>query len=154
MKRNVIIVDVDHVLANAAWRDYMLTMIGSGEHTWDEYHAAGEIDEPIFDTRDIINALSAAGFEIIAVTGRNEKFRSMTLGWFAKHQISIDELIMRPDRNYERTGPLKVAAVRERFGDDVGIRANVAAVLDDREEVTEEFLAIGVTVMKVSGRVL
>lgn len=143
--RKYILVDVDHTLANSFWRD---DMIGD----WDAYHAASSEDEPLQDAVGLINSLHGAGYTIIGLTARPEKWRQITMEWLIKHFISMDELLMRPDEAYHPAPEIKMALALKRFDDKANLKAQVAIVIDDREDVIEAFRALGVTAMQIFGR--
>ncbi len=145
MARNYILVDIDHTLASSFWRD---DMIGD----WDAYHAVSGQDEPLQDVVTMVNALYGSGKTVIGMTARPEKWRQVTMEWLVKHFVSMDELLMRPDDDFRPAPEVKVALALERFQDESNLVAQVALVLDDREDVIEAFRALGVTAMQVFGR--
>jgi hypothetical protein len=136
-----ILVDIDHTIANSFWRDHMI-----GRASWDEYHAAGKDDIPFRKVVNLINSLSTMSYNIIAVTGRNEKFRQLTLNWFLKHHIDVDELLMRPDDNFVKNGELKVAMIKERFN---GNYRDIHFLIEDNEESVIAFFGLGITTLQI-----
>lgn len=145
MTRNCILVDLDHVLADAAWRDELLGR-------WDEYHAAAKDDVPIHDVTRMVTALLSDDIMAIGITGRPEKWRALTNQWLSKHKLYLDEVLMRPDGDFRQAPEVKLALARERFGDDEGIRQNVLFILDDHEGVIAAFKGIGITALHVHAR--
>lgn len=148
--KNVVIVDVDHVLSHASVRDYMLGDDGDTEHDWDSYHEKARFDVPCSDLARIITALSAHEFYIVGLTSRPEKWRALTNDWLIKHNIPIDELIMRPADDFRKSHELKVALAKQRFGDD--LQNEILCVFDDNEKIIEAFNAEGITSLRVFGR--
>lgn len=144
--RDNILVDIDHVLSNAFWRDAMI----GGDGGWDAYHAANKDDAPIADVVDMINGLSAK-YNIIALTARPGKWRKQTMEWLLRHSVLIDEILLRPDDDYRPAPALKMALATERFAPQE-IKDCVAFLLDDREDVCAAFNAIGITTLQVRGR--
>lgn len=142
--RNCIICDIDHCLSDAAWRDGMLG------GPWDDYHAASVDDKPATDICTLLDMLRGNGIQVIGLTSRPEKWRKMTMEWLVKHGIFMDDLLMRPDANFENSGPLKVNLAQAYFGDSLGER--VLFVLDDRDDVVAGFAALGITSLQVMGR--
>lgn len=139
MKRSIL-VDIDHTISNAFWRD---TMIGIG--TWDEYHAASENDQPLEAVVGLIRRLHGH-YNIIGFTARPEKWRQLTMKWCIKHQIPLDELLMRANSNYEPAPIIKRALIEKRFGKE---HDEIAFVLEDREDVCEMLKGLGVAVLQV-----
>lgn len=124
-------------------------MIG-GCGGWDAYHSASVNDEPIHDTIAMVVDLSQAGWTIIGLTARPEKWRRITMEWLVKHCILMDELLMRPDDAYHPAPELKVQLAQEFFGGDM--TREVAFLIEDRDDVCEAFHALGITTLQVKGR--
>ena len=140
-----ILVDIDHTIS-AAWdRDPMI-----GVESWDEYHNASKSDQPIQHMANLVNDLAWAGYNIIGMTARPEKWRQLTLDWLIKHGIVMHELLMRPDDAFHPAPEIKVNLAKQRFGDDLPIM--VAFIMDDREDVILAFQELGVPGMIVHGR--
>ncbi len=141
--RNTILVDIDHTLSNAFWRDPMI-----GTVSWDEYHQSSRQDAPLHDMIDIVEALSL-NFNIVGFTARPAKWRKLTMEWCILHGVNLDELLMRPDDNYRPAPELKLELVNARFPNP---KEEVAAILDDREDVIAAFKGIGITALQVHAR--
>lgn len=139
-----ILVDIDHTVSDAFWRDPMIDNGG-----WDAYHAASSRDHPIDDIVTLLNHMSNY-YCIIALTARPGKWRRLTMDWSLKHGIHIDELLMRADDNYHRAPELKIALAMQRFGDK--LLEEVAFIMDDREDVITAFKGIGITALQVYAR--
>src|SRR5260370_31845664 len=105
----VILNDIDHVLADAFWRDPMI-----GTSSWDDYHAASIDDQPIQFIVDLVNLFWFTGqFEIVAITARPEKWRRLTMQWLLRHVIKIDDLLMRPDESFRLSAEMKVKLAKD-----------------------------------------
>lgn len=139
-----ILLDIDHTVSDAFWRDDMIAM---GD--WNAYHAAATYDGPVVDIVDLLETLNNF-YRIIGLTARPEKWRKKTMEWLLKHNVHIDELLMRPDNDYRRAPELKVALAIGLFGDK--LTEEVAFMMDDREDVVAAFKAIGVTALQVHAR--
>jgi len=81
----------------------------------------------------LVRALSQSGWEIIVVTGREEKFRSLTERWLFAHLGIHGKLFMRCDGDYRPDTTIK----REIYETSIRDRFNVQIVLDDRRRVVE-----------------
>jgi hypothetical protein len=136
-----ILLDIDHTIANSFHRDSMI-----GAVPWDDYHAAAKDDKPFLKVVNLINSLSSVGYIIIGVTGRNEKFRRLTLDWFLKNHIDIDELLMRPDDNFIKNGEMKKTLITERFNGDF---RQIHFLIDDNEDAILEFYKLGITTLQI-----
>lgn len=138
--RNVVLVDIDHVLS-AAWpRDHF---IQHGD--WDQYHQQAATDQPIHDMVSLVRALRWASYRIVAFTSRPEKWRSLTNQWLARWQIPIDILFMRQNDNYQTDVELKIGLATAYFAD---MRKEVAFLIEDREDVCRAFHEAGITTLQ------
>ena len=140
--RKTILIDIDHVLADAFARDDML----NGD--WDSYHAAAANDLPVHDLVTIVNAFAVGGLRIIGLTARPGKWRTMTALWLYDHGINLDEILMRDDLDYRSAPLVKLDLVRDYFGNDDEVRFHVAALIDDRDDVIQAFAGLGVTCLQ------
>jgi hypothetical protein len=138
--RSVILVDIDHTLSAAHWRD---AMIGG---PWDEYHAASVADPPAHDIAALVRALYNCGYTIIGITARPEKWRKLTMDWLLRHSIPLHSILMRPDAAYHPAPEIKVKLAQEHFGD--ALVTCVAFIIDDREDVVAAFRALGITTLQ------
>jgi hypothetical protein len=135
-----ILVDIDHTISDAFWRDTMI-----GVSTWDEYHAASPNDMPLEDMAELLRNLHKI-YNIVGFTARPEKFRQITMGWCLKHFIPLDELLMRPSESYEKAPQIKKALIEKRFVESLD---EIAFVLEDREDVCAMLKGMNVTVLQV-----
>lgn len=127
-----IIVDLDGTLCDSAHRDH-LAQAG----LWDDFHSALTDDKLHKDVAETIDIMSDAGYMIVGLTGRNEKYRYKTLGWLQLNKVSLDLLIMRPDNNYESDHVLKPRMLADHFGTQENALKHVAFILEDRDKVVE-----------------
>lgn len=140
MTKDTIVVDLDGTLCNSAHREHLAR---AGQ--WDEFHALLKDDEPWPDVKKMIEVISVAGFTVIGLTGRNERWRKETDAWLMKHKVGIDELLMRPDDCYESDTVIKPRLLTELF-EDAGFGAaleNVLLILEDRDKMVEEWRNLG-----------
>jgi phosphoglycolate phosphatase-like HAD superfamily hydrolase len=142
-ERKIIVVDLDGTLCNDTHRRHL---VSAGK--WDEYHSLCHLDEIYPDVAIIIGGMSRSGYEIVLCTGRNEKWREMTLDWLFKNKIfgCIDVLLMRPDDDYRPAGELKLDLIEKNFA-----LSKIAFALDDTEKVIEAFRNAGIAAYQVRG---
>lgn len=141
----ILLVDIDHTLSDAAWRD---DMIASGD--WDAYHAAGKDDVPIQEMVELVNGMADSGALIIGATARPDKWRTQTMNWMLKYNVCMDEVLMRHDNNYRPSGDMKVELLKQRFGENLEKIPTGSAVIfiDDNEKVIEAVRALGITALQ------
>ena len=138
----IVLVDVDHTISDAGWRDFLLG-------NWDRYHRAASDDDPIQEVIDAILAMQKAGARLFGLTARPGKYRAMTEKWLHLHGVQFDEMLMRDDEGFHPSPQMKMKLVLGRFPD---LYAEPIIILDDREDVAEAFWKIGITVFQVHAR--
>lgn len=140
MCRNFVLIDLDNTLA-AAWRREDLI-----NESWDKFHEDCINDEVIADIAKMVRSL-CSHFLVIAITGRNEKYRQVTLKWLLSHDIPVDDLWMRADNDYRPTSEVKVELAANYFDGVSEIKNHVAMMIDDTESVITAFSGLGITTL-------
>jgi hypothetical protein len=141
--RRVILLDMDHSISDAAWRDHLIPEVRATGN-WDKYYADQSRDEPIWFVAAVVRRLaSLPSFDVVVLTTRPEKYRRETTRWLRAYEILFSELIMRPDDNREPSAKLKVDLIKARFRFD-----EIAFAIEDREEVVEAMRAEGISVLR------
>jgi hypothetical protein len=137
--RKIVIVDIDHTISDAAWRD---PLIGQ----WDDYYREQAYDRPIEFVADLVRMVSAAGLGVVAVTARPEQHWWATIKWMHDHRIPVDEIYMRPYDDYGTSPEVKCRLIREHFP-DLGI---IDFVLEDRDDCVAAYRQMGLNVLQVN----
>lgn len=148
IRRRLIICDLDGVLADERWRR---NYANSG--MWEAYHSRCPQDHPNWDFLFMVRGLGFSencDYNVVYLTGRDERFRAETLGWLAQHEAPGAVLLMRPKDNYEKTSKMKLDLLAREFGEDWA--QQVAFVIDDDERNCEAFSSAGVSVLRASPR--
>jgi hypothetical protein len=117
-----------------------------GIESWDHYHENSKYDKVFKNVANLINNLSASGYQIIAITGRNEKHRTLTVSWLVKNKIDIDIILMRPDDDYSKNGELKVRLIKDYFKNDF---KKIHFLIDDNEDTILEFYKLGIPTLQI-----
>lgn len=148
-----LVVDLDGTLSDSAHRDHLAVA-----KEWDEFHSKLVEDEPHWDVADLLSVISdsfhpvCTNLQIVALTGRNERYRIATEQWMLKHSIKVDHLLMRPDHNWASDHDLKPQMLVDFvLGEGEGtfdLRAKEAArkvwfILEDRDKVVEAWRNLG-----------
>jgi hypothetical protein len=136
-----VICNIDHTLANSFWRD---SMLDSGD--WNQYHENAKHDKVFKNLANFINSLSSVGYTFIGITNRNERFRALTVEWLVKNRIDIDEILMRPDDNYQKSTELKLDLLKKRFNEDY---KKIHFIIDDSEEAILAFFKLGIPTLQI-----
>jgi hypothetical protein len=105
--------DLDSVVADTRHRHWMLDGIRADPPTasWEDYSLAGADDEPIRGTVRTMRLLAGQHRQAV-ITGRSDAAAQLTIGWFARHDIPVDELRMRPAHDNTENGIFKVAEIK------------------------------------------
>jgi hypothetical protein len=143
---STIVVDLDGTLFN---HDHRIDWAKSG--MWDEYHRRLVHDELNEDVAWLLQVLPSS-VEVIFCTGRNERWRQLTLDHCCFCGLGLafpDALLMRPDDNYLPDHELKPKMLEEHFGSRDLVLDNVKFVLDDREKVVEAWRNYGLPCWQV-----
>lgn len=135
------IFDVDNTLFDA---EHRLPLIKGPVKNWDVFFEAAKDDTPIFETINIARALAKAGPNVlIAVTGRPERIRNLTVEQFVKYRVPINVLQMRPDKDHRPDYVLK-----EEILDNIILPnyREVHGAFEDSPEVVAMYRRRGITV--------
>ncbi|MFN5747171.1 MAG: AAA family ATPase [Pseudanabaena sp.] len=119
--------------------DGTLALIGD-RSPYDAANCEGDmVNEPV---RSI---LSKSGKVILFVSGREDKFKTQTLAWLEKHNISFDAIYMRKSGDLRKDSIIK----KEIYDEFILDKYNVAFVLDDRDQVVRLWRDLGLTCLQV-----
>lgn len=87
------------------------------------------------------------GRKILLVSGRDEKFWTVTYEWLMEHvKVPVEALIMRPEGDTRRDDIVKL----ELFDTHIRGNYNIAKVYDDRNRVVKAWRSIGLYVNQVN----
>lgn len=135
--QKLVVVDLDGTLCNSAHREH-LAIAGC----WDEFHSQLNGDAPWPD----VTALLALLYEqddivVVGLTGRNEQYRKATINWLAKHDIWLDDILMRYDDDYRSDHELKPQLLELYLKQHPDHQ--VWFILEDRDKVVEAWRNAG-----------
>ena len=140
MKKKIAIFDIDGCISDDRWRLNFIPENPTKCADWDEYQEHLESDSSM-NISAILDA-SANGCEILFVTARPEKFRTLTAGWLLNVLGEGFEwnLLMRPDGNMTPTAVMKVQMI-----DHSKIEwGQIEVAYDDRVDVLTAYMKQGV----------
>lgn len=93
-----------------------------------------------------IDLFYQAGYIVLGVSGREEKYREVTENWFAKHDVKYHEFHMRKTGDSSKDSIIKAEIYRE-----LAKRFNLVLSLDDRKNVVDMArLELGLNVWQVN----
>ena len=105
--------DLDSTLASTLHRRHLIPSIKAGQATWDDYSDLCAGDAPVPGAVMLARMLHAAGHPQYAISGRSERARGKTWGWFAEHSVPMDALLLRPEGDHTDVKVFKVQQLRE-----------------------------------------
>jgi hypothetical protein len=134
----IVIVDIDHTISDAAWRDHLLGQ-------WESYYEQGLKDKPIAFASELVQILHLSGREIVAVTARPENARTVTVVWMLQHHFPIDTILMRGDNDHRPSAEVKADNVRVNFPD----LSVIDFVLEDNDACVAAYKQMGLNVLQI-----
>jgi hypothetical protein len=102
--------DLDSSVRSTVQRRHMVPDIRAGRKTWHDYSLACADDEPIEGAVALMRLFRRFGLANFAVSGCSERALDLTVDWAAKHEVPLDDYLLRPDDTPNEEW--KVAAVR------------------------------------------
>lgn len=133
-KPDAFIVDLDGSLSHMNGR--------RGPFDWDKV-GLDSVDEVV---ARVVRELGES-LEIVVMSGRDSVSRDGTVEWLKRHDIQYDELIMRAEKDMRADNIVKA----ELFDNHVRDNHNIRFVIDDRWQVCQMWLSMGLKVFNVSG---
>ena len=89
-----------------------------------------ELNEPV---ASVLRCFSGNGYQILLVSGREERFREPTIRFLEKHNILYHHLWMRQNKDFRKDAIIK----KEIFDTNITGKYFIEFVLDDRNQVVE-----------------
>lgn len=123
------LVDLDGTLVDVEEIRWMVTGKRKNFH---DFHMQSIHQPPILHVLNLIRKLHENGYKIFVMTGRESKYRDISLEWLEKYQIEFSGLIMRKEGDYRSDIEVK----SELFNDHLS-NANVVIAIDDKASLRE-----------------
>ena len=143
MKR-IAVFDVDGTLMDVNHRRHYVSGKDKDWKSFFDYMEFDTINDHVFQ---MAHALHNDGYDIIVVSGRNEKHRDITVKQLAFGKLDYVKLIMRPDDNYEPDFVFKKSVLDALV--DSGLKPQFA--VDDRPSVVQMWRENDVPCFDVGG---
>ena len=115
---------------------------------WTENTEILSLAKPVLSIAALTFALHLDNWHLVGFTSRNQRWRKLTMEWLVKHEIPLDELLMRDDKDFGTAPDVKFDLALKYFR---RLDEDVHLVIDDREDVLAPFHALGITTMLVNG---
>ena len=139
-----LIVDLDGTVSDHRWR---LPLAELGK--WDDFHVRSGADDPIPLGLDLVDSWACKDRRtrrVALVSGRGAIAVTETLSWLDRHGLDFSELYLRLEDDRRPSVAFKQEVIRENFLDRGRI---IVGVLEDREDLRDMFLAMGLPVALV-----
>ncbi len=137
-----ILFDIDGTLANLNGRE---KFIHQPRPDWQSFNAHMDEDIPNLPLATLYRALYESGkFEIILVSGRQERYRKLTETWLTWHDLPFKRLLMRSDRDMRQDWQVKQDILKQLQAEGKEILFSV----DDRQSVVDMWRANGITCLQ------
>lgn len=94
----------------------------------------------------VLRLFAQAGYPIVFVTGRSERYQNITLAWLTKHQIPFHGVYMRVPTDKRQDTLVK----QELYETHIRPFYQILFVLEDRKRVCEMWRKCGLTVFQVA----
>lgn len=137
-----VLFDVDGTLADIAHRRGFL----DGQHPdWRSFNDHMGDDTPNTPVVDLYKTLwASSAYELILVTGRNERFREITEQWLTWNEIPFSRLIMRADDDNRADHKIKQEILNALLAEN----KTIAFTVDDRQQVVNMWRQNGITCLQ------
>lgn len=140
MTRSVLF-DLDGTLADNEHRRHF---ISGEEEDWRSYNDRMAYDRPNRPIVELAQELHAAGYPLIMVTGREEKFRTVSLDWLDLQHVPCDGLYMRATGDFRDDSVVK----SELLDQIIAAGFKPWLVVDDRKRVVDMWRQRGLTCLQ------
>lgn len=138
----LVIFDIDGTLADIRHRRHLVM---KSPPDWKSFNAAMGDDIPNPAIVTLYHSLWDSGrFELILVTGRNERSRALTEQWLAWNEIPFNRLLMRGDHDQRADHLVKEALLDQLLSEG----RTIAFTVDDRQQVVDMWRRRGLTCLQ------
>lgn len=141
MTRPYAVVDLDGVLADV---DHRLHHLERNPKDWAAFFA-GIGDDPVHPEGLAVARELAAEHEVVYLSGRPERTRSVTEGWLRRHGAPPGRVLLRRDGDRRPARVVKIGALRR-----LAAERPVVILVDDDPAVCRAARAAGFTVMEAT----
>ena len=135
----VVLCDIDGVLADATWREHL---VNGSTKQWEEFFRLAVEDPPLAGGIELARALQR-DFHLVFLTGRPMRIADETSNWLVKYFDIWAALIMREDSDRRPAEMFKSDMATRLISEGVVIRL----VLDDDPKVITEMSRIGLATL-------
>ena len=133
----IAIFDLEGTTSCSLWREPLRIA-----RKYDEYNEGLHKDKPNQNILRRMYNMDTSNIEIIILTAKPEKYIMDVKDWLDKHEVTCDELYMRPEGNYETSVEFKQRFILPRLRD-------IIVAFDDRQDVIDMYRRNNIPAIKV-----
>ena len=141
-QRSLAVLDIDGTVADVSHRRHLLDV--PSPTRWNQFFASANDDPLLVDGAELAQHL-ATEHQIIWITGRPERMRSLTEEWLRRHDLPVGPLLMQPEGDDR---PARFVKLEQTTG--LLDSTPVHIVVDDDPRVVSVLQAHGVPVQLAS----
>jgi phosphoglycolate phosphatase-like HAD superfamily hydrolase len=154
---NAVIFDVDGTLADVSGvRHYVLPLpferngrSHKGSKNFEKFHAGASLVHPVPLVVEAAQGLHEAGFSIIVMTSRKQRWEYRTIQWLNKWNVPWSILAMRDDADERKDNVVKRDLYEKILATFPEVRVRLA--FDDNPTVVELWCSLDIPVVRVPG---
>lgn len=134
--RKLIIFDLDGTLVDVTSIRYHV----EGKHrNYDKFHSESLACPPYKEVLSLNNALKKSPENYIAIlTGREEKYRSLSEQWLRMNNVSYSTLLMRQNKDFRKN-----VEVKKEIYDSIKVNFSPYIAIDDTSELRDLWRDLG-----------
>lgn len=147
MRRDAVIFDVDGTLCDVRTIRHFVERSSKArrfKRDFNRFHAESLWCPPHAQVRQIAVRAHNLGFAVVVVTGREAKWRELTLKWLNMHQVPCDELCTRKVQDYR---PDRI--VKSELEASIRMQFHAVLAIDDRSDIIEVWQKAGISTITV-----
>ena len=138
--KDIVCIDIDGTLSDHSHRK---EFVETKPKNWEKFFEGMDKDPLNKWCWELMTAMSSAGFKIILLTGRPDKYREVTEKWLEEYDVPYDKLIMRKEGDHRDDTIVKKELIEENF-----LKGQILFVVDDRSRVCEMYRDLGLTCLQ------
>jgi hypothetical protein len=147
-KSEAVIFDVDGTLCDVRGIQHFVAAPPGATRfkaNFHKFHSASINCPPHAAVADLAVRVRTAGFAVLVVTGREEKWSLLTASWLARNGIEYDELLVRANLDYRSDTVIKSEIERR-----IAERYEARLAVDDRAEIIAVWHDAGIPTARVT----
>lgn len=141
MKEQAIIFDLDGTLAEI---NHRVKYVEQETKDWKSFYERIPFDNVNVWCLELLKSMKNNNYKIIIVTGRGEKYASLSKDWLKNHDIFYDEIYFRKMKDRRADQIIK----QEIYEEHIKGKYDILFVVDDRLQVVEMWRMLGLVCLQ------